>query len=66
MEFASATPETVAMQTMFKAVGELPELVIFDPAAPAPVLEPVSAFLPELDSFADPVDELRMLFGSVN
>lgn len=65
VEFASASPETVALQNLIKTRGELPELVIFDPDAPPPVVEPVVSLIPEPESYLDPVEELRMLFGSV-
>lgn len=60
LEFVSANLEAAAQKELY-SVEALPELVLFDPdfvsAPPVSVAEP---------SFVDPIDELRMLFGSVN
>jgi hypothetical protein len=62
MEFVTA--EVHALKNLINAAGDLPDLVLFDAdAMPAPAPAPVQASS-GFDSNVDPVEELRMLFGS--
>ena len=64
MEFVTA--EVSALKNLMEAAGNLPDLVLFDAdavAAPAPVQANVESYA-DYDSAVDPVEELRMLFGS--
>jgi hypothetical protein len=66
LEFVTADAEVAALKGLLERVNELPDLVLFDPEAPVAAPAAVSAPEPfDGGSFADPVDELRMLFGSV-
>ena len=62
LEFVTADGEVAAFRKLLNAA--LPDLILFDPEAP--VSSSVSAPEPvESSSYADPVEELRMLFGAV-
>ncbi len=65
LEFVSADKEAAALKALFESARELPDLVLFDPEA----VESRESFIPEPaqeeESQPDPVQELRMLFGSV-
>lgn len=59
MEFVTA--EVSALRNLMNAAGDLPDLVLFDLDA-IPLAAPVQASNDY--SYDDPVEELRMLFGS--
>lgn len=62
MEFVSA--EVSELRNLMKAAGNLPALVLFDEeAAPVQAVSNEAEFS-GYDSSVDPVEELRMLFGS--
>lgn len=59
LEFVSAKLEAAAQKELH-SVEALPELVLFDPEFAS------AAHIGAEPSFVDPIDELRMLFGSVS
>ncbi len=64
LEFVTADAEVAALKNLMSVAKDLPELVLFDPEAS--IASSVSAPEPtNCSSDADPVEELRMLFGAV-